>query len=450
MFCILHELTSPLTFSHFCILYFPPRRHDSAMSSSVQIRTDKRNRGPKTTNVCTMAGPECLRSSVSVVLAMFLAMCISICLRPSVALSQDDDQAATEKSEHDQDAYQRDIDRWRQVMVDAFALRNQFNICEEHEAADLRKNWHAKIAEGDKILQNLRISGLDKYSKLEKPDKDIGEFLIAMANKDVADQQYETAATAFNTVFDSGLALKDTNLNGAGVASFCTNDFARAERYFRRADELNVLGQSKMGPAMLGKIDEMKAAWNREQLLRQLELASDDLPKLRLVTNQGEMVAELFENDVPNTVANFIALAENGFFDGHFFFEVNEYVASTGSPTGNGKGGPGYSIENEATPQRFRGHFRGSLTTIVDDQGLAGSKFSICNLPMPTFDGKSTCFGRVISGMEVLGKLKIPSGEAVEEEDAPKLIRVEVISKRDHDYQPKKYDPASAPKALSD
>ncbi|MDV2504526.1 MAG: peptidylprolyl isomerase [bacterium] len=142
-------------------------------------------------------------------------------------------------------------------------------------------------------------------------------------------------------------------------------------------------------------------------------------------TVKGTITLELFEDDAPNTVANFIALAEKGYYDGLTFHRVIEdFMIQGGDPKGDGTGGPGYSIRDEINP---RSHKRGALSmakTAAPDTG--GSQFFITHKPTPWLDGKHTVFGQVTEGMEVV--------DAIEQGD--KITKVTVVSKRDHPYEP--------------
>ena len=139
----------------------------------------------------------------------------------------------------------------------------------------------------------------------------------------------------------------------------------------------------------------------------------------------GEIVIELFAKQVPNTVNNFVFLARDGFYDGVTFHRVLVEMVQAGDPTGTGKGGPGYTIENEfRTDLRHDGPGVVSMwnTGIRQGQSTTGSQFLITHRAKPDFDGLkadgspkncgfagASCFpvfGKVIEGMEVVKALK--------------------------------------------
>ena len=167
---------------------------------------------------------------------------------------------------------------------------------------------------------------------------------------------------------------------------------------------------------------------------------------MKIRTTKGSLVVELFENQSPGAVGNFIHLAEQGFFDGLPFHRVLEhFVAQTGCPEGDGTGDPGYTIYGEFTKPNARKFFRGTLGMALSnsDPDSAGSQFFICLMPTFILNGKYTAFGRIISGIEVIGNLtKINPDEEKKKDQPPvildEVIDVTVIKKRNHPYEPNK------------
>jgi cyclophilin family peptidyl-prolyl cis-trans isomerase len=127
-------------------------------------------------------------------------------------------------------------------------------------------------------------------------------------------------------------------------------------------------------------------------------------PQAFLRTSRGSVEVELFIADAPQTVANFIRLAREGFFEGNPFYEVvpNGHVAS-GDPRGDGLGGPGYVIRSEINERPI---VRGTLAMVEKERDSAGSRFLITHLPEPGLEGRFTVFGLVTSGMEVVDRLE--------------------------------------------
>ena len=147
---------------------------------------------------------------------------------------------------------------------------------------------------------------------------------------------------------------------------------------------------------------------------------------------------ELFENEAPNTVANFVSLAEKGFYNGTKFHRViGGFMAQGGDPAGNGSGGPGYAIECEVDVPGARKHFLGTLSMAHAGRNTGGSQFFLTFRPTEHLDGKHTVFGRVIEGMDVLPKIVRTEGPLA---GGPPdtIVKAEVLRKRNHPYEPKK------------
>ena len=119
----------------------------------------------------------------------------------------------------------------------------------------------------------------------------------------------------------------------------------------------------------------------------------------------GEIRLEFYPEDAPKTVENFVTLAKKGFYNGlNFHRVVPDFVVQGGCPKGNGTGGPGYQVKAEFNKQK---HVRGTLAMArSQDPDSAGSQFYICYGPTPHLDGNYTVFGRVVSGMEHVDRIK--------------------------------------------
>ena len=119
----------------------------------------------------------------------------------------------------------------------------------------------------------------------------------------------------------------------------------------------------------------------------------------------AEIRIEFFPEDAPKTVANFVALAKKGFYNGLTFHRVVPgFVAQGGCPKGNGSGGPGYTIPAEFNKNN---HVRGSLAMARSQHpDSAGSQFYITYGAQPHLDNNYTVFGKVTSGMEHVDRIR--------------------------------------------
>jgi len=119
----------------------------------------------------------------------------------------------------------------------------------------------------------------------------------------------------------------------------------------------------------------------------------------------GEIRLEFYPEDAPKTVENFVTLAKKGFYNGlNFHRVVPDFVVQGGCPKGTGTGGPGYTIKAEFNKQK---HVRGTLAMARSQSpDSAGSQFYICYGATPHLDGQYTVFGKVVSGMEHVDRIK--------------------------------------------
>lgn len=161
----------------------------------------------------------------------------------------------------------------------------------------------------------------------------------------------------------------------------------------------------------------------------------------RFKTSMGDMVAELYEDKAPRTVANFVALATGGvewttpsgekssnpLYSGTIFHRViQNFMLQGGDPTGTGRGGPGWRFKDEFTPE-LRHTGKGILSMANAGPNTNGSQFFICQVPTPHLDGRHTVFGRVLEGLEVIDAIAgVPKGPMDRPSEDVVLNEVEV------------------------
>ncbi len=125
-------------------------------------------------------------------------------------------------------------------------------------------------------------------------------------------------------------------------------------------------------------------------------------PKATIETTKGTIVVELYSDKAPKTVANFVKLAKQGFYNGIIFHRVIPgFMVQTGDPTGTGTGGPGYTFEDEFAPD-LRHDVPGILSMANRGPNTNGSQFFITLAATPWLDGKHAIFGHVIEGQRVV------------------------------------------------
>jgi peptidyl-prolyl cis-trans isomerase B (cyclophilin B) len=132
------------------------------------------------------------------------------------------------------------------------------------------------------------------------------------------------------------------------------------------------------------------------------------MSKVKISTDKGDMIAELYDNETPITVNNFLKLIGEKFYDGlNFHRVIPGFVAQGGCPNKRGDGGPGYTIQCEVSaPKQF--HDQGVLSMAHAGRNTGGSQFFICHNRQGTqhLDGNHTCFGKVVEGLDIIPQIQ--------------------------------------------
>lgn len=143
------------------------------------------------------------------------------------------------------------------------------------------------------------------------------------------------------------------------------------------------------------------------------------MSKAKIKTEKGDMTVEFYDKDAPETVANFLKLAKEGYYDGVTFHRViSDFVIQGGDPTGTGAGGPGYTIKCELDGEN-QYHDRGVLSMAHAGRDTGGSQFFICHSRNNTahLDRNHTCFGKVVENVDVVDDIR----------QGDKILSVEVL-----------------------
>ncbi len=163
-------------------------------------------------------------------------------------------------------------------------------------------------------------------------------------------------------------------------------------------------------------------------------------PKLTMaIRDYGEIEIELYPEHAPQSVNNFIELAQTEYYNGLTFHRIiNGFMIQGGCPDGTGMGGPGYHIlgefERNGVPNSLK-HKRGTLSMARSQMpNSAGSQFFICHVDTPHLDGSYAAFGQVVSGIEVVDKI---AGVATGYADKPnQAVIIDSVSVDLDGYQP--------------
>ena len=307
--------------------------------------------------------------------------------------------------------------------------------------------------------------------ELQQQWADIDAKLVAKENElKSADGDVETIQKEFQTLVDEANALVkklestarsrlETNPDDPDVVPTLMGIMVNDAQFNRDAKVLalgDILIANGINPEYLNlasRSERLSIAAREifdELIIRHAEAMKNDLPRVKLSTTQGDIVLELFENEAPNTVGNFVSLIENDFYSDVIFHRVIDgFMAQGGGfkKVGDkevGGEGPGYEIKCECDSPEKRNHFTGCLSMAHRGKDTGGSQFFLTFERTDFLDGGHTCFGRVIEGQDVLKKLARthvagPQGEVpIPGVTKDKITKAEVIRKRDHEYVPDK------------
>jgi cyclophilin family peptidyl-prolyl cis-trans isomerase len=257
--------------------------------------------------------------------------------------------------------------------------------------------------------------------------------------RNMVEDDFEPAFNVAKLMIDNDIEDPELLALG-GHAAYAVGEFKLAKEWLALAKEKKAL--TPEGERYLDNIDFYIDAWKKEQEIREAEAAADDLPRVLIKTNRGDITVELFENEAPNTVANFVSLVEKKFYDGLTFHRVLPgFMAQGGDPNGDGTGGPGYQIPCECDEENHRLHFRGNLSMAHAGPDTGGSQFFLMFVPSGPaagydLNGKHTVFGRVIEGIDVLARIKRRDPEKDSPPRPDRIIEARVVRKRNHAYEP--------------
>lgn len=177
------------------------------------------------------------------------------------------------------------------------------------------------------------------------------------------------------------------------------------------------------------------------EVVDEVRTPPEQLPVATIVfKDYGTVEAELYPHIAPNTVNNFISLANSGFYDGLTFHRIiKNFMIQGGDPNGTGTGGPGYTIKGEFTKNKFKNdlkHTEGVLSMARSaNKNSGGSQFFIMTKDTPSLDGKYASFGKVISGIDIIHQI-----ENVETGSGNKPIKDVIIESIIVDTHGEKYD----------
>jgi len=325
-------------------------------------------------------------------------------------------------------------EQFKQLNAEIDAIIEKFQTASVDDRKGLSQKYGELANRGKELIPKLRSVAQSAYVESPNKDDDVVGVLLGMSASHLYEDDYSAAQKLTKLLLNNGCKEKGLQ-NMAGIAAFCTHDFANAEKLLNAAKDAGELDES--GRMYLSDIEKTKKLWAAEIAAQAEEAKADDLPRVKFETSKGAIVVELFENEAPQTVGNFISLVEEKFYDGLTFHRVlPNFMAQGGCPDGTGSGGPGYNIFCECDKAKHRNHFSGSLSMAHAGKDTGGSQFYITFRPTPHLDGRHTVFGRVIEGMDVLPKLQRIDPSRGGGPPPDQIVKATVLRKRDHKYEP--------------
>ncbi len=328
--------------------------------------------------------------------------------------------------------------RKRDIAEKLQQLQKDFATADDNGKRKIRDEFKLLVEEFQRKLAP-RMEELGPKVYQQKPnDVDAAEVVMRRA---YTKNRYLQAAEIADRLTAANHATRFV-VNIAGVSHFAIHDFEKARKILEEAAKKGQL-DDRLARRFLQPAADYVELWKKEQEIRKREAAAKpdkQLPRVLFKTSRGDVELELFENEAPNTVANFVSLVEAKMYDGTKFHRViPNFMAQGGDPNSvdddpsdDGQGGPGYTIKCECFRQDARMHFRGSISMAHAGKDTGGSQFFLTHLPTywlnPSQETQSghTVFGRIVKGMDVVAALEV----------GDKLVSAKVLRKRNHEYKP--------------
>ena len=340
---------------------------------------------------------------------------------------------------------------WKAAATTATVAGGKFSVANRDEAAELRDTWRKSVAEANRHLQLLIPVAIELFETTEKPSEDLVEFIIRIVEDDFNKGRYDSAFELSGMLLDKADSENQRVLLVRMSSAVMSNRFAEAKKL--RDEHTYLLSDENLQrevSVLIADIDNMIEMYEKETEIREQEAQADDLPRVSIKTTKGTIEIELFENEAPETVGNFIYLVENGVYKEIFFHRtINHFMAQTGGINSRGQRlEVGYTIYDECEELDARMHFRGSLSMAKTGEPHSGnSQFFFNFVPTPFLNNRHTVFGRVIKGWDALDRITRTHEITENGEEKPfeaavpdRILSAKVIRKRDHEYKPVRVD----------
>ncbi len=265
-------------------------------------------------------------------------------LAASLSLAQDQAPSAPAKQDAAPAAkpgpaaaeFARLLAQLKKIDGDLMTLQSQYASADATQRAAIKKEGKRLVDKGNALQDPLIAAAKKAYLEAPNADKEVTEFLVVVLHVWTQHDDFEAAYALGELLWGHQCRIPQV-ADRTGRAAFAIGELDAAEKYLRVAAKAGAL--TKEGQAILQNMAASKKAWEKEKKIRQAEAKANDLPRVLLKTSQGDIELELFENEAPNTVANFLTLVEKGFYNGLTFHRVLPgFMAQGGDPKGRRQG----------------------------------------------------------------------------------------------------------------
>jgi peptidylprolyl isomerase len=273
-------------------------------------------------------------------------------------------------------------------------------------AVDQYRQYRNKSRE---LMNQLFESGLKVTRYI--PDEEVIQYLLTALEHRMKHDFFDAAS------MEAGATLLDGRIEQSFLypatlrAAIVNGDFELARKL---AEVLDIEKLEEIDQKLIYLIDDYEKQYKEDQALQKEDDKKDNNPRVKMVTTKGVVTIELFINQAPSTVANFVQLVEEGFYDGLDFYQVIDHLlALTGDASGDGSGHTGKFLMDENNRPAIRHGLAGSLVMAKRPlsegkfvPNSSSSQFAILFLPVVGASKTQTVFGRVIDGLDVVGELR--------------------------------------------
>ena len=204
--------------------------------------------------------------------------------------------------------YQRLLEEWKTVLKDLRKLKVQYQSAALADQANIQTEWNDLVEKGNETVAALEAAGVKAYAEAPNEDPQLTRFLVKLADDAIQRDDY-AAAKRITDVLIEHQCSGQADLRFGGDRRLCAERLRhRPKNISNRRRTLSVL--STYGKELEPTLKEYKDLWAKEKAIREAEAKADDLPRVKMTTTKGVIVLELFENEAPETVGNFVSLVE--------------------------------------------------------------------------------------------------------------------------------------------